>query len=255
MRRAIVLYVCLGLSLVGCKRPGPSATPNVTSSAPTPPQTANALTKPGGPVASGPKESLPTCRFFEATEEAPGVEATHIVYVIDNSGAMLLEFDRVVEGLLDSVGCLQEEQEFQVYFYSKDTFHALLPGGLRPATDENKIEFARALRGIVSSGYGRSPIPALIPAFEALKVVPDKPGVRKVLFILSESDIDSGGCLYNRNEPEYEVRDWLRKNNADKAVHVYPIILGDQPAKETEADMKALAGENGGEYRFVKAQH
>ncbi|MCY2924603.1 MAG: hypothetical protein NT031_04060, partial [Planctomycetota bacterium] len=157
--------------------------------------------------------------------------------------------------LEESIGYLTDLQQFQVYFYSKGTFHAPLPGGLRLATDENKIECGRALKKVRSAGYGSLAIAAVIPAFEAFKAVPDKPGQRKVLFILSDGDFDSEGCLYNRMGRQHVVLEWLRKNNADKAVHVYPIILGEKPCKETEEAMKTIASENGGEYRFVERKY
>ena len=228
--------------------------PTVTSSAPTPPQAANAWIMPNW---SEPPAFVtqPDGLFLEGQGDAPDVTSTHIVYVIDNSGSMLSAFDRVVEELEESIGYLTDLQQFQVYFYSKGTFQAPLPGGLRLATDENKIECGRALRKVIVTGYGCLPISALILAFEALKAVPDKPGVRKVLFILSDGDFDSEESQYKGTWREGVVREWLRKNNADKGVHVYPIILGEKPYKETEEATKTIASENGGEYRFVEGKY
>jgi hypothetical protein len=44
---------------------------------------------------------------------------------------------------------------------------------------------------------------------------------------------------------------WLRANNRNGGVHVYPIILGPRPSSDTEASVKLLAEENGGRYRYV----
>lgn len=222
---------------------------------------AMALAGCGGPAAPAVR-----CQFFEpgyvwssegkVTRPAgAGVDATHAVYVIDTSGSMLPHFDGVLEELQASVAGLTSPQRFQVIFYARDTFVAYPPAGLACASGEAKSAFREFLKEIRSYGWGSSPVPALEAAVKNLKTIPDRPGERKVLFLLTDGGFNDVWYYKYKYRPSVDVGGWLRQANADKAVHVYPIIIGVRPAKESEEEMKTIAGENGGQYRFIDAKY
>lgn len=190
-------------------------------------------------------------RFFSEVKFARG-DVRHVCYVIHNSGKMLTAFDQIVDKLKDSIGELQETQNFHVVFFAKDTFQESPTRRLVPASDANKVETLKFLREIRAAGYGSSPIPALDVAFKALHAVAAVPGEGKVLFLLTDGDFDVSAYKYKGLVSNEAVTRWLRDNNSDKSVHVCPVVIGEKPGKETEEAMRKIASENGGQYTFVE---
>ena len=183
--------------------------------------------------------------------DGPGVD--NVVFVIDQSGSVLSAFDQICGELRDFISYLNAPQSFHVVFFAKDTFQENPARRLMPATDGNKIEAARFLRGVRASGYGSCPIPALEAGFRALAGAKASEG--KLLYLLTDGDFESsgheypsGGRVLRGNEA---VVAWLRDHNANQAVQVNVIIVGDKPSGDTEACMRAIAKDNRGLYHYV----
>ncbi|MCY2931126.1 MAG: VWA domain-containing protein [Planctomycetota bacterium] len=176
----------------------------------------------------------------------------YICYVIDHSGSVLPAFDEIIEELMNSIGGLADTQDFHVVFFAKDAFEENPTRRLVAATEANKRDALSFLKKIVASGYGSSPIPALDAAFKAMQSLPNEAGKNKLMYVLTDGDFDTTAFKYKGLVGNDAVIAWLRDHNTDKMIHVYPIILGDKPAKETEDSMRKIASENGGEYRYVE---
>jgi hypothetical protein len=155
---------------------------------------------------------------------------------------------------MQSVGQLKKGQNFQVLFFARDGFIAWPPGRLAPAGNANEVACEEFLDTVRAAGWSSTPVPALAAGFQALRALPGEQGRRKLLLLLTHGDFSSGTIGNKPNETDNKsVLAWLRTNNADKAVQVYPIVIGDEnPGRETEEAMKRLASENGGEYRFIQ---
>jgi len=183
-----------------------------------------------------------------------GRPVDQVVFVIDHSGSVLPAFDRIIEELKDYVSYLEPTQSFHVVFFARDGYEENPARRLVSATDENKLEAARFLRDVRASGWGSSPIPGLQAAFKAFRAAPNKPG--RLLYLLTDGDFETSGYEYRRGgqvlRGNEAVVAWLRDNNADKAVQVNVVIVGDKPSAETEASMRTIAGQNGGVYHFVE---
>jgi hypothetical protein len=170
---------------------------------------------------------------------------------------MVANFDQIRGELKDSIFRLNDKQCFHVIFFSQDTFQENTPGRLVKATAHTKRQAVAFLNDVQASGWGSSPIPALIAAFRAFKNAPDNRG--RVMYILTDGEFDTSGYQYNRRDGAQlfgndAVLAYLRENNRDKSVHVYPIILGDQPTARAEETMRTIAKENGGQYKYVAGE-
>ena len=183
----------------------------------------------------------------------PSGQLDNVVFVIDQSGSVLSAFDQICGELRDFISYLNAPQSFHVVFFAKDTFQENPARRLMPATDGNKIEAARFLRDVRASGYGSCPIPALEAGFRALAGAKASEG--KLLYLLTDGDFESsgheypsGGRVLRGNEA---VVAWLRDHNANQAVQVNIIIVGDKPSGDTEACMRAIAKDNRGLYHYV----
>ncbi|MEI7837067.1 MAG: vWA domain-containing protein [Planctomycetota bacterium] len=193
--------------------------------------------------------------FGNGGDGGGGGNVKYVCYVIDHSGSVLSAFDEILEELKSSIGGLHETQDFHVVFFAKDAFQENPTRRLVPATDANKRDALGFLREIRASGYGSSPIPALDAAFKSFRAAPNEVGKGKLMYVLTDGDFDTSAYKYKGMVGNDAVTQWLRDNNGDKMVHVYPIILGEKPGKETEESMRKIASENGGEYRFVERKY
>jgi hypothetical protein len=181
-------------------------------------------------------------------------DAYFVIYVIDRSGSMVGSFDEVRMQAKGSISRLSPRQQFHVIVFSHDKFEEIQPKRLVYATEENKQLAFKSLDRMQATGFGSSPIPALEVAFRALRSTQDKRG--KLCYILTDGEFASSGFQYR--DPAGKVMlgnqaviGWLRANNKDQSIHMYPIILGPPPNADTEGAMKLLAGENAGLYRYV----
>ncbi len=177
-------------------------------------------------------------------------DAAYVIFALDHSGSVLTSFDEIVAELKKEVFKLTEEQMFHVVFFAKDTYEENTSKRLVAATESNKRILLNYVKDVRAAGFGSSPIPALKAAFKAFKGAPDNRG--RIMYLLTDGEFDSSGETYQNLSGTEAVLAWLRDNNRDKAVHIYPIILGNKPSEEVEASMKKLAAENGGEYTFVE---
>jgi hypothetical protein len=192
--------------------------------------------------------------FWGLTDLRPAGNAYYVIYVIDQSGSVVGSFDEIRDQLRDSICRLGESQQFHVIFFSCDKYEQIQPRRLVKATKESKEAAWKALNHVRATGFGSSPIPALEVAFRAFRNTPDKRG--KLCYILTDGEFDSSGYQYKGpggkmlmgNEA---VIGWLRANNKDRSVHMYPIILGPPPSADTETSIKLLSTENGGRYKYV----
>jgi hypothetical protein len=173
-----------------------------------------------------------------------GGNAYYVIFTIDHSGSMMSNFDEVGVELKNSIFRLTDLQSFHVVFFAGDSADEATAKRLVQATEENKRQAVKYLDGVNAAGFGSSPIPALAAAFKAFKAVQDQRG--KMLYMLTDGEFDTGSEA---------VIQWLRDNNKDKTVHVYPLIIGDKPDEKTEQVMQTIAKENGGEYKYVARRH
>jgi hypothetical protein len=198
-----------------------------------------------------------------------GGNAWNVIYVLDSSGSVVGSFDSIRQELKNSVFQLNLTNNLQtvhVIFFCEDAFQEAPSRRLVTADAIHKREISTYVDTVVAQGYGSSPIPAMIRAFNAFKNS-NKKG--QVMYILTDGDFDSSKYAYTaKNGQKLQgtpaVIEWLRENNPDikgvdkagkpftnKFVHVYVIILGDTPSSEVEESMKTIAKENSGEYKFV----
>ncbi|MCY2924473.1 MAG: VWA domain-containing protein [Planctomycetota bacterium] len=209
-----------------------------------------------GPLVMGPpgKAAGMGVKFF-GEQEIAGENIRYACYVIDHSGSVLSAFDEIIKELKKSINGLHETQDFHVVFFAKDTFQECPSRRLIPASDTNKGDALTFLKEIRASGYGSSPIPALAAAFKAFRAVPARSGDGKVLYLLTDGDFDTSNYKYKGLAGNHAVATWLRDNNGDRSVHVYPIIMGERPDDKTVESMRKIASENGGEYHFVERKY
>ena len=177
-----------------------------------------------------------------------GGNASYVIYVIDHSGSVVGSFDEIRMQLKDSIRRLVARQQFHVVFFSHDKYEEIQP---------KRLVFARKTTAQGAEGPGRhpghgvrlQPDPGPGSGLPRLRNTPDKRG--KLCYILTDGEFDSSGYQYKGpggkvlmgNEA---VNAWLRANNKDRSVHMYPIILGPPPGADTETSMKQMATENGG---------
>ncbi|MCY2928672.1 MAG: hypothetical protein NTV86_04100 [Planctomycetota bacterium] len=175
----------------------------------------------------------------------------YVVYCVDHSAPMGPASDEILHELAESIGALTEGQSFKVIFFAKGDIRENPTGGLVLATDLGKLEPIADLGDVKFLGQRSSAIPAMIVAFKGCNGLPAKPG-QKVLYLLTNGELNANGPKYKGLVGNESVIAWLRDNNADKAMHVCPIVLGKKPTKAREDAMKTIALENGGTYVFVE---
>lgn len=182
-----------------------------------------------------------------------GGKAYNIVYVLDASGSVLETFEGIRQELKNSIFKLNQFQTFHVIFFRGDSYleapqHRLVKAGL-----ESKKEISDFVNSVEPMGHGSSPLPAMIAALRAFRTNPDKRG--QVMYILTDGQFESSGFIYKSGGKNLigteAVIAWLRENNKDGFMHVFPIILGPPPDAHVEESMKTIANENGGKYKYV----
>jgi hypothetical protein len=162
-----------------------------------------------------------------------GVEAADgrgkIVYVLDRSGSMTDSLDYVKFELKQTIGELGEAKEFHVIFYSSGPPLEMPTRRLVEATERNKQLAFEFIDGVIPQGE-TDPSKALERAFAA------KP---ELIYLLTDGEFDRA------------IIDLVKRLNPDKQVAVHTIGF---LYKLSEAVLKEIARENGGEYRFVSEQ-
>jgi hypothetical protein len=159
---------------------------------------------------------------------APVGEAEKIVYIVDRSGSMTDSIDYVKSELRRCLGELKEEKQFHIVFYSSGPPVEMPPRKLVPATEENKKKAFAFIEDVIAQGE-TIPTEALQRAF-ALQ--PD------VIFLLTDGDFTE----------RHTVPGLIARLNVGKAVKVNTIAF---LYKNGEAELKEIAAQNGGLYKFV----
>jgi hypothetical protein len=186
----------------------------------------------------------------------PSVYARSVIYVLDRNGSVAGTFDEIRTQAKESICRLVARQRFHVVCFAKGSYRELRAKRAVYATEDNKRLALKALDGIQAVGAGSNPVPALEVAF---KVIRDTPYKKGLCYILTTQDFSAGGYEYKVPEGgvltgNEAVLAWLRANNEDHSVRVYPCIFGPPPSADTEAFLKKLAEENKGRYKYVTSK-
>ncbi len=197
---------------------------------------------PLGLLAGGGK---PKPRFFGL-----GGNAYHIVYVVDCSGSMFTEFEMVRRETIKSFSKLSPQQTFHIIFFAEDKFKESPTPRLVFATNSNKRNALEFIKSIKAEGFGSSPIPALIRAFEVLKRAPGrKEG--KLIYLLTDGEFGTSGYSYKGKDGNEAVLAWLRDNNKSGEIHINT-ILHHHHSPDVMKVLGQIASQNGGKFKFVK---
>ena len=186
-------------------------------------------------------------RSNELKVQFAGIEGggNHFVYLVDSSNSMR-NFNEARAELLRSVDALQPDQRFYVVFYDQNPTHMRISAADEDdassmlATPENKLVLRRWAMTIRQE-KGKSPVETLRFAFG---LEPD------VIFLLSDGEFSA--------ETEEVIRELNQRENLFGESQLATIIHtirypGYSPGEATkaEAQMRRIAGENGGQYRNI----
>jgi hypothetical protein len=160
-----------------------------------------------------------------------GAEASsrRVVYIVDRSGSMLDNFDLVVRELSRSIQALGARQSVGVVFVSGQ----VRPMGMAPATPAVKEEMVRTAEGMEAEGQNDDLLGPFQQAFEAaFGMKPD------TIYFLTDGRFGDG------------LPGVVAKLNAGRSVKVNTVAFVREEASYRD-QLKELAAENGGTYRFV----
>jgi hypothetical protein len=161
------------------------------------------------------------------------VRGTKFVYVIDRSGSMS-QHDRIGAAkreLMASLGTLPPDTQFQVIFYNLEPRALVQPGAvkLHYATDNNRALVARELESLAPDG-GTMHLPALKMA---LAMQPD------VVFFLTDA----------HDLRVHDVQEATTLNHGLTKIHTIEFGIGADEQQENQ--LRELAKQNGGSYRYI----
>jgi hypothetical protein len=175
--------------------------------------------------------------------------AYRIAYICDASGSMLARRHVVIQALKESVDKLKPVQFFNIFFYHKGDFEQL-KSQLVPATPENKRE-AFEFAGQMETRDSTDPTRAIRAAWSM------KP---ELIYFLTDGFDESSDDFSKRLRAEF------KNLNQSKQVLVNVIFIADSGrfnqfggGSDTArregilAELRAIAEENGGRFRFVEA--
>jgi VWA domain-containing protein len=149
------------------------------------------------------------------------------VYVVDCSGSMSgRKLLAAKAEIYRSINAYKSSMKFYIFFYNSTPI--AMPGKqLIPAVQANKTKAFNWVEHITTGG-GTQPAPAVL---EALKLKPD------AIWLLSDGLFSQQAC------------DEIRQANSDGKVQIHTIAFHDNHG---EAQLKRIAQENRGKYRFVQ---
>ncbi len=179
----------------------------------------------GGALGGGAGEGAGGAKFFGI-----GGQGGSIAYVVDLSGSMNEQgkFERARDELLRSIEHLSEDQLYFVIFYNDGWFP--MPGGKPIRATARNVDRTRRWVRRTWPGGGTFPLAALQ---QALSLEPD------AIYFLSDGKFDPA------------VIDALRISNPASAGQI-PIHTIAFVNEETIDQMRAIAKNSGGKFRFVK---
>ena len=186
-----------------------------------------------GPLARfGPAMNIGAPGFF-GPPTVPEPQGVHkVVYVIDHSGSMLDNFDFLREELKRSVNKLFPVQQFAVVTFAEDA-EVLGPPTLQRATRTAQRDLANQVDAVKAQGENDGQLAPFQHAFE--KAFAMKP---ELIYFLTDGAFDPRlFAQIDRLNAHHTVR-----INTLAFVHADP---------QYESQLKRLAKENGGMYRFV----
>jgi hypothetical protein len=179
---------------------------------------------PGGGLGAGPKSS------FYGT----GGSAARIVYIIDHSGSLLDNFDFLREEVKRSVGNLLPIQQFAVVAFSEEA-EVLGPPNLQRATTDAKHDLEHRLEDIKAQGENDGMLLPFQHAFERAFDLNPKP---QLIYFLTDGAFDA------------QLFDVVKSLNRDHKVKINTLAFV-QSDPRYEEQLRKLATENGGVYKFV----
>ncbi len=189
-----------------------------------------------------------------------GGDAWNVVYVIDRSGSMQLEFERVCREVVNSLARLSERQKFHVILFGKDRTLENPPGKLIPATLKNKLAAASYLQSVTAEG-STTALPSLQRAFEVLSAAPRNSSGKLIYFltdglfegheIISSRYLGADGTIFEGNSAMIA---WLRDHNRSRSIQVntYLYDTDGSASPQSVSVMRQLAGENGGLFKHIR---
>lgn len=163
-----------------------------------------------------------------------GQRADSIVYVLDRSGSMSDTFSLLQRELMRALGSLDQDQLFNVIWFSEGKATELAPRMLK-ATMANKREAFEAIKRIVPSGQ-TEPIDAVR---RALNYGPN------VMFLLSDGDF---------GEDNDKVIRMIRERNRDRKTIINTILFVYDTTGDGQRVLKTIAQTNGGTFKHVTDQ-
>jgi hypothetical protein len=169
----------------------------------------------------------PSAKFF-------GVETqgNRIVYIIDHSGSLLDNFDFLKAEVARSVDGLAGTQLFAVVAFSENV-DILGPPAMQRATDVAKKDLGTRIKDIKAQGQNDDMLPPFQKAFEtAFKLNPD------TIYFLTDGAFDP------------KLFDIIRRLNPYHHAKISTMAFV-QSDPRYEEQLKKLATENGGTYKFV----
>ena len=206
-----------------------------------------------GPVGS----ERPTSSLY-----GTGGDAWHVVYVIDRSGSMQLEFGRVCREVVNSLARLDHRQKFHIILFGKDRTIENPPAKLIPATLENKLAAASFLQSVTAEG-STTALPSLQRAFEVLSKAP-KNSRGKLIYFLTDGLFEGHEIISSRYRgPDGTVFEgnsamiaWLRDHNRSRSIQVntYLYDTDGSASAQSVSVMRQLAGENGGSFKHIQGR-
>ena len=161
-----------------------------------------------------------TAGFFGLT-----AGGTNFVYVIDRSGSMTgTRFATAIDELTRSVTALNENMNFYIIFYDSE-FVTMNASKLVSASNANKKKHLQWAQSIAAQG-GTDPTQAML---RAISLRPDS------IWLLSDGQFDEAAVSE------------IKKSNS-RGIQIHTLAFG---SNDGEKQLKEIAAQNGGKYRYI----
>ncbi len=177
------------------------------------------------------RAGAPQVSFFGST--AAGYK---IVFVVDRSGSMWDQFDRVQDELLNALARLGPNQQFELIFFTSGEPEQMEPVGLKAATPSNRqaaYDFLQHIGRMDPPSGPTDPGPALLAGL----ALPSGPA--DAIFLLSDGDFPR------------KVLESVRQVNPSGRTRINTLGFGYKAGGKL---LKKLARGNGGSFRFVEIE-